>query len=164
MNDIRKAWFPNDKELILKILREEWSLGTDEIPTWYCKPEMMMRNSKIGSVYVYDASGINNERIVGTNYEGYRRTHRITIDIMCPLEERSIRWLEEIHRILLNNRRSYKLRQDTYDWDYLQIGTPNPRTGYVGFYHTVMEITLTKEFKGIDTNGFGQKVCNEVLQ
>ncbi len=159
-----KSWFSDDKQLILDILKEEWSLGAEEVPTWYCKPELMMRNSKIGSVYVYDSAGHNNERILGINYEGYRRTHRLTIDVMNPLEERNIRWLDEIYRILLNNRRSYKLRRDKYDWDYIQIGTDTYRTGYVGFYHTTLEITLVKEFFGIKSDGFGEEKCDEVKQ
>ena len=104
---------------------------------------------------VYDASGHNNERILGINYDAYRRTHRIAIDIENPFEQRNIDWVNEVYRILLKYRRAGSMHGLNCEWDYILIGNDTIRPNYTGFFQTVLEITLVKEVRGIEESGFG---------
>lgn len=144
--------YSDDEAMICGLLKDEWSLEFDK-PKFYYLPNALARDNNPGSIYIYDLSR-SYPAPRGTNYEFTKMVRRMGIDIQVPENrERKYRYVNEVLRILMKYRRAGPDRLG--GWEYLEIGTITDRQGYVNFYHTVIEISLTRECNPLIQAGFG---------
>lgn len=150
--------YNDDARTISNLLEENWSLGVGERPSkFYYVIDRIARNNIPGSIFTY-VMGYNQTN-GGINYDGVRTTQRVSIDIQNPENrERHYMWINEVLRILAEYRRAG--REQLNGWDRIEPPSISHKTGYVNYYHSVIEITLVREFKGYTSSGFGHKsVC-----
>lgn len=153
MDEECNVWYSDDTGFFCNLLKEQWSLGVGETPLFYYDQDRQARQNLPGSIYVYSL-GRNNTR-GGINYDAYRVTHRICIDIQNPVNrERHFEWMNEVYRILLKFRRAG--RNQLNGWDYYEISGDSFKPGYIKYYHDTIEFTLVKEMKCITQSGFGE--------
>lgn len=143
--------FTDDSRTVCDLLRDNWNLGMMENPNWYQDQRAMTRNNRPGSIYVY----MMGPTLVksGIDYSMARHTSRLSIDIQVPQSrERIFKWVNEVLRILYDYRRGGKCKLN--GWDYIDITSISPKTGYTSFYHVIIDIALICEVRQLNPSGF----------
>ena len=143
----------DDTEMLEDLIEEEWSLGIGETPKVYYKTDGYARINNPGSFEIR-SMGVNMNR-QGINMDSYKVTHRISIDLQCPMNrDRLFAWTRELSRILECYRRAGKYQLK--GWDYIDMSSWQMKQGSTAFYQSVLEIALVREVKPMRQSGFGK--------
>lgn len=143
----------DDTKMLKELIDEEWSLGVGETPKTYYDWSGMARINQPGSFEIRSL-GITPSR-QGINMDSYKVTHRISIDLQCPINrERLFAWTRELSRILQTYRRAGKYQ--LHGWDYIDMTSWQMKSGSTAFYQAVLDISLVREVKPMCESGFGR--------
>lgn len=147
-------FFTDDVELVASILKDQWSLPIGYEPVIQYKPESMLVNAGIGSIYVYQTS--RSSRPNSVDMRTVQRNSYVTIRISCRHRNYFLMWGEEVYRIIMANRRAGK--KVLYPYTYMELTSERPSNGMQGWYQVTFEVKLTSFNHHARSAGFGDKI------
>ena len=145
--------YSDDAQLICNMLKDDWSLDKELLPTFSYMPTGFMTNAPQGLIYVYQMSH-QNPGITTVDYRTRHRVSNLGIFIGNPVRERHFQLCEEVYRILDANRRIGQEGLEGYS--YIEIKGDRQSQDLVAFYETTIDITLTSFVRPIRSSGFGE--------
>ena len=138
-------------KIISDIIKGQWSLDIGDEPVVAYRRDAYMMNSRVGAIYVYMISGTQN--ISTIDYRTTQRVANVSIRLSNPDRDRHLRWMEEIERILMTNRRAGPRVLGGYE--FLEITSISPANDLSGYYTTTIDVKLTGFAFRIHSAGFG---------
>lgn len=148
----------DDTETIADLLKCQWSLGAGMEPTIQNKPESMMVNARIGSIYVYLIN--RNTQPSSVDYNTLQRRTYIGIKISCRTRDFWRAWHEEVLRIIMSNRRAGKHPLGGYT--FMELTNERFANDLSGWYTSTVEIRLTSFNTPLRTAGMGDCINRHV--
>ena len=142
---------PDLPKIVADLIKSQWSLEIGDEPSVAYKRESYMMNSRIGAIYVYMISGTQN--ISTIDYRTTQRVANLSIRLSNPDRDRHLRWMEEIERILMVNRRAGP--RVLGGFEFLEITSVSPANDLSGYHTTTIDIRLTGFAFRIRSAGFG---------
>lgn len=146
--------FTDEPRMIAEMLRDQWSLGPDDIPTIAYVPEEYMTSARIAFIYVYQVSRYNS--VSTTDYRALQRTSFLAIRINTRFRNKLFEYMDEVYRIAMANRR---LGQDKLGgFTYFEVINDRVQNDLSGWYTATMDIKLTSYNYPVKSPGFGERV------
>lgn len=142
---------PDLPKLISEMLKEQWELDIGDEPVIAYRRDAYMMNSRVGGIYVYGLSIV--PEISTIDYRTTQRVAQLSIRITNPDRDRHIRWVNEVYRIIMANRRAGVCRLAGYE--FMEITSATPSNDLSGFYTDTIDIRMTGYAFGIRSDGFG---------
>lgn len=143
---------PDLPAIVSDMIKGQWSLEIGDEPVVAYKRDSYMMNSRVGAIYVYMLSVV--PQISTVDYRATQRVAQLSIRITNPHRDRHIRWVNEVYRILMANRRAGPRKLGGYE--FLEITSLTPSNDLSGFYTDTIDIRMTGYAFGIESDGFGQ--------
>lgn len=142
---------PDLPRIISDLIKEQWDMRIGEEPVIGYKRDMYMMNSRVGAIYVYALSIV--PQISTVDYRTTQRTAQLSIRITNPDRDRHIRWVNEVYRIIMANRRAGPRVLGGYE--FMEVTALSPSNDLSGFYTDTMDIRMTGYAFPIESAGFG---------
>lgn len=143
---------PDLPAIVSDMIKEQWALDIGDEPVVAYKRDSYMMNSRVGAIYVYMLSVV--PQISTVDYRATQRVAQLSIRITNPHRDRHIRWVNEVYRILMANRRAGPCKLGGYE--FLEITSLTPSNDLSGFYTDTIDVRMTGYAFGIESDGFGQ--------
>ena len=146
-------------QIIADLIKSQWSLELGDEPSVAYRRDAYMMNSRVGAIYVYMIAGTQN--ISTIDYRTTQRVANLSIRLSNPDRDRHLRWIEEIERILMVNRRAGP--RVLGGFEFLEITSVSPANDLSGYYTTTIDIRLTGFAFKIRSAGFGVDCMGEEI-
>lgn len=150
--------FGDDAKLICDLIKEQWSLGPQNMPTVEYEPESMMMDSRIGSIFVQKLTRSNTINTV--DYRTLMRTSTLSIKLSARNRATYYEFGQELYRILLANRRPGYRKLGGYN--YLELLSEREVPNLSGWYTMNMDIRLVAQNVPIRSAGFGDNINKRI--
>ena len=147
-------FFNDDPMLICNMLKDNWSLDEDNLPTFTCEPKEYMTSSRVALVYVYHISRYNS--ISTTDYSTLQRTSFLAIRLNTNNRMKFYEYMQEIYRILLSNRRIGA--KNLHGYHYFEIINDRISNDLSGWYSCTLDVKMTSYASPIRSAGFGDRI------
>lgn len=144
--------FTDEPRMIAEMLRDNWSLGPDDIPTIAFVPEEYMTSANVAFIYVYQISRYNS--VSTTDYRTIQRTSFLAIRMNTRFRHKAFEYMQEIYRIIMSHRRIGQPNLGGYT--YMEIINDRMQNDVSGWYITTMDVKLTSYAYPLKTAGFGK--------
>ena len=152
-------FFNDDPMMLVDMLKREWSLGPQDTPTITCVPEEMQSSARIALIYVYQISRYNS--VSTMDYSTLQRTSFLAIRLNTENRRMFYKYMQEIYRILLANRR---LGADKlHGYTYFEIINDRIANDLIGWYTCTLDVKMTAYVYPIRSAGFGDRI-NKILE
>lgn len=150
--------YADEPKMIAELLRDNWSLGPDDIPTIAYNPEEYMTSARVAFIYVYRISRYNS--ISSTDYRTLQRTSFIAIRLNTRFRHKLIEYMNEVYRILMAHRRMGQ--KGLGGFTFFEVINDREQNDMSGWYSVTMDLKLTTYNCPILTDGFGQKYRSDL--
>lgn len=145
------SFYADDPQMIVDLLKDQWSLSGGREPVIACRPESYMMNARFGAIYVYSIN--RNHQISTTDYRTIQRIAHVGIKISSSLRDNHFMICDEVWRILLANRRAGKRVLRGYT--FLEVSNERFSNDLLGWYTTTLDVKLTSFNTPMKSPGFG---------
>lgn len=146
--------FTDEPRMIANMLRDNWSLGPDDIPTIAYVPEEYMTNARIAFIYVYQVSRYNS--VSSTDYRSLQRTSFLAVRINTRFRHKLFEYMDEIYRIIMAHRRIGQ--RGLKGFTFMEVINDRVQNDLNGWYIATMDIKLTSYNYPIRSAGFGDEL------
>lgn len=150
--------FTDEPRMIADMLRDNWSLGPDDIPTIAYVPEEYMTNARVAFIYVYQISRYNS--VSSTDYRSLQRTSFLAVRINTRFRHKLFLYMDEIYRIIMAHRRIGQ--RGLNGFTFMEVINDRVQNDLSGWYTATMDIKLTSYNYPVKSAGFGD-LTNRVL-
>ena len=147
-------FFGDDPKMICDMLKTNWSLGPDDLPTITIMPEEFMTSARVAAVYVYQISRYNS--VSSTDYGTIQRTSFIAIKLQTRFRHKFLEYMQEVYRILMAHRRIGSRKLGGYT--YFEIINDRVTNDLTGWYACTLDVKLTAYTFPVKTGGFGNRI------
>lgn len=151
--------FTDEPRMIADMLRDNWSLGPDDIPTIAYVPEEYMTSARIAFIYVYQISRYNS--VSSTDYRTLQRTSFLAVRLNTRFRHKLFLYMDEIYRIIMAHRRIGQ--KGLSGFTYMEVINDRVQNDLSGWYTATMDIKLTSYSYPVKSAGFGDSI-NRVIE
>lgn len=134
----------DDAKIIHDLLDTYWNSSNVARPVIYYTDDVKYHDGRVDAIKIYPRS--LTRRIADVTYSYHEIRTGISIDIRCSNRDRMLKIRDEVNRCLNNVRRA-----PDSNYNLLLFDGERQVTGYSGFYHYVIDITLKNNGKLIPT-------------
>ena len=150
----------DDVGCITKILKDDWSLGPYDTPVIDFVPEATMAMAIPAYIYVYQVSRYNS--ISSTDYRTLQRNSFIGIRISTRSRDVLYRYMDEVYRIMMANRRAGP--QFLNHYSYLEVINDHIDNSSVGWYSATIDVKMIAYCFRVKSPGFGRAINESIIK
>lgn len=146
--------FTDEPRMIAEMLRDNWSLGPDDIPTIAYVPEEYMTSANVAFIYVYQISRYNS--VSTTDYRTIQRTSFLAIRMNTRFRHKLFQYMDEIYRIIMAHRRIGQ--KGLKGFTFMEVINDRIQNDVSGWYIATMDIKLTSYNYPVRSAGYGDSI------